>query len=237
MRYLTCLIASLHLVHSVEAASLPTGMNQAEVEKTVQVVGTGGAMRLLRSAEPYELFPGIKMGLEALFFSTQSLMGLGNGDGSMPSALFIPRLYLAKGLFADIELVLSFLPHGVIGSLSTGGVGLKWTFLSERENIPGSIAAYANYTTLFGLDRYQGADWEFGLLASRDLVRIRPFFGLGVLFASATVSNTAAGQSDAKHSTFHLFAGFEWELPANITFQLDLMNLNLQGSLFVGKKF
>ncbi|MEZ4752306.1 MAG: hypothetical protein R3B54_17240 [Bdellovibrionota bacterium] len=219
------------------AASLPTGMSQSDVDKTVQVLGTGGATRLMRSAEPYPFYPGFKIGFEALFFSSSSLIGLGNGDGSVPPVLFIPRLYLAKGLIADVDLILSLLPGGIVPSLSTVGAALKWTFLSERENIPGSIAAYFSYTSLRGLDRYVGTDLEFGLLASRDLVRVRPFLGLGVLLASGTVQNTVSGQLEGKHSAFHLFGGIEWELPANITLQLDLMNLNVQGSLLVGKRF
>ncbi|MCB0406293.1 MAG: hypothetical protein KDD51_16045 [Bdellovibrionales bacterium] len=235
MKHLAAL--SLFFATTLLAASLPTGMTQAEVDKTVEVLGTGGATRLLRSAEPYPFYPGIKVGFEALFFSSSSLIGMGNGDGSMPPVLFVPRLYLAKGLVADVDLILSFLPGGVVPSLSTVGAALKWTFLSERENIPGSIAAYFAYTSLRGLDRYLGTDLEFGLLASRDLVRVRPFLGLGVLFASGTVQNTVSGQLEGRHSTFHLFGGIEWELPANITLQLDLMNLNFQGSVFVGKKF
>lgn len=234
MRHLA--FSLLVIAFGARGASLPTGLNRAEVERVVETIGQGGATRLMRSAEAYESWPGIKIGLESALFSSRELDQMGARDGSLPSLLLVPRLHLTKGLFLDIEAMASLLPANVINSFSAYGVGLKWAFISEKNNHEGSVATYVTYTKLNGLRLYDGSNFEFGLLASRDFVRIRPYIGFGFLIARGEVQAAATADNRASHMAAHFSMGFEWELPMNITAQVDFFNLNFAGSIFLGKR-
>lgn len=236
MSSLPFLLLSL-ISSTIFAASLPSGLSRPEIERAVETIGQGGATRLLRSAEAYESWPGFKIGLECAMFSSRSLDQMGALDGSLPSLLLVPRLHVTKGLFLNLEAVFSVLPGGIINSFSTYGGILKWTFLSEKDNFDGSIAVYTGFTKITGLRFYDGNDFEFGIVASRDFVRIKPFLGLGILMARGEVSGAATTDNKANHTSAHLSMGFEWELPLNVTAQIDFFNLNFAGSLFIGKRF
>jgi len=220
-------------------ASLPGELSAVDVDRVIEILGFGGATRLLRSAEPYEAFPGLKIGVELGFIPSKDINALGNQLGSIPTIMFPPRLYVAKGLFLDLEFIFSFFPSGIISTISSYGGILKWTFLHEAEHSI-SAAGYGGYTKISAFDStYEGSDWEFGVVASKDYVRTRPFAGLGLLFASGSVPPSFAKtpKFSGSQSTIHIFLGLEVELPVNVTLQFDLMNLSPSGSLFLGKKF
>ncbi len=224
---------------SIRAASLPTGLGPTEIDHVVEVIGTGSTVRLLRSAEPLELFPGIKLGLEIAIVPTRDLNNMGNQDGSLPVAIPVPRFYFAKGLFFNLELILNLFPVNIANSLSTFGGSLKWTFFNENQNwLHG--AAFLSFTNISGFERtYSGNNIEMGGVVSKDFVKLKPYMGGGLLFARGNVSSAVARTADTSgaHSTLHLFVGAEVELPLSLGFQLDLMNLSPSGIIFFGVKF
>lgn len=224
---------------ALNAASLPSGLVPTEIEGVVRILGFPAVTRLLRSAEAYKPWPGIKVGGEVTISSTQDLATLGDKNGSVPQFTLLPRLYLSKGLFSELELILSTFPiRDPVGVATIGGI-LKWTFYQEKETWL-SAAAYFGYTRVYAFHSdYVGNDVEFGIYFSKDWVRLKPFLGAAMLFAEGSVrpvlAKTAA--TSALQSTLHTFLGAEWEFPLNLGFQVDLMNLTPMGSLFIGKKF
>src|SRR5579859_5584655 len=112
MKRIFLLGAFLALVNCsvLRAASFPVNLTSLEVNRITQVIGLGSATRLLRSADPYEIFPGIKIGMEMALVPSNEINTLGNGGGSLPGINPTPRFYFAKGLFLDLDLVFSFMP-------------------------------------------------------------------------------------------------------------------------------
>lgn len=222
----------------VSASNLPGSMSEADVDRVIEIIGVAGTGRLLRSAEAYESFPGLKFGFEVLMVPGRNLATLGDGTGNISSVTPTPRIYLAKGLFLDLELILSVFPPSEVNTVSSFSGILKYTFFQEQATwLSGSFFLGVTKINAFS-GNYTGTNVEVGMVLSRDYVRIKPFLGASALLVSGEVGTTfTTGRSSGSIATLHAFAGTEIELPLNFTVQLDLFNLALGASLFVGKKF
>ncbi len=222
------------------ASSLPGAMSEADIAQLVQAISQPSATKLLRSAEPYQdFFPGIKVGLEVSILMPQDTNTLGDGTGAIPGFIPAPRIYLAKSLFYNLEFIFSFMPTSLSNIVSTTGGILKWSFYNEKESFI-SGAAFAGYTGISALNgAYKGRDLEVGAYISKDYVRIRPYLGLAMLFANGTIPAVLAKTSvtTVSQNSLHAFLGMEIQLPIELTFQLDLVNLTPRGSLLLAKTF
>lgn len=239
MRYLHAALCALVLAPSLRAANLPGALAPAEIDRVVELVGTGATTRIIRSGEPYELWPGLKVGMEIAVVPSHDVNLMGDQLGSLPAAIPVPRLFLVKGLAFNLELAINFFPFSLVNSISTFGGSLKWSFLDEAATFMHG-AAFFSFTNISAFDRtYSGSNIEIGGVISKDYVRLKPYLGAGILFAKGSVNPGLARTSDntGSHSTLHGFLGAEIELPVDVGFQLDLMNLSPSGSIFFGKKF
>lgn len=233
--YLFALLGALR----VDAASLPGQLSPTEVDRVVEVVAVGATTRLLRSAEPYVLFPGLKVGLEIAIVPSRDLNDMGDRLGSLPTAMPVPRVFFSKGLFLNLELMFNFFPFSLVNSISTFGGALKWTFFQETKSWLNG-AAYIAFTNISAFEKtFTGGTVELGALLSKDYVRLKPYLGFGLIFARGSVTSSLARTTDntGAYSTLHAFVGAEIEMPVNLGFQLDMFNLAPAGTLFVGKKF
>jgi len=230
------------------AAKLPGAIKPAELEILVQKVGFGSASRLLRSAETYPLWAGIKVGLELPVTPAGGMGEYGDGKGTIGSILVGPRIYLCKGLSDGFEITFNFFQPQMLNTPATFGSILKYNFATEDRNWA-SLSAYLGYTSVSAFTSskanelsasiaYSGTDLELGAYASRDYVNFKPYAGLGVLVAQGQIlPELAASQTSAWQGTIHLFMGSEFEWPINFTAQLDFMNLALMGSMAFSFKF
>lgn len=234
------LVLLLMIAHSAMGVTLSTGLSPGDIDQIVQLIGQASATKLLRSAEPMkEFFPGIKLGLEFNLISPENMQSFGNGDGSAPGLLPLPRFYVSKSLPWNFEAIFSFFPTQLANSVATWGSILKYTFYDEQHTFV-SAAAYAGYTSVRAFNsNYQGSDFEVGVYASKDYVRFKPYAGLGLLFAHGAVNPLYARTSvtDSSQSTLHPFLGAEFILPVDITAQFDLLNLSPRASVSIGKAF
>lgn len=222
-------------------SQLPGNLSPSDVDRVTEIVGVHSAMRMMRSAETYPSFPGVKLGVEVFSLAERGLNNLGDGTGNLPGLNPVPRLYLAKGLFLETELVFSFFPVSDVNPVATLGVMVKHCFYQETETWL-SLAFYGAVTDVEGFNSaYDGTGVEVGVVASRDYVRLKPYVGLGALAVRGEVNPSllAAGNTDNDTwvTTLHAFIGAEIELPLNFTVQADLYNLSFGMSFFVGKKF
>lgn len=220
------------------AAQFSRNLSSTDVDQITEVLGFGGAARLMRSAEPYESFPGIKIGVEAALTPSSTLNGLGDSTGSLPNLVPSPRLYLAKGLFDRVEIIGNIFTPSILDTLSSMGLMAKWTFYDEKEDLI-SAAVYGGYTRLTAFrNAYTGNDVEVGALLSKDYVRLKPYLGAGWLIANGNISSDFAPQDRSSwQSTAHFFAGVEFEYPIHFTLQVDMMDMRPQGSVLVAKHF
>lgn len=221
------------------SASLSGNLVSSEIDQLTQSIGFPSTTRLLRSSEAYPSWPGAKIGAEIVAAGSGSIGGFGDRTGSSPALTIVPRIFLAKGLFSDLEILLAFFPAGSPTGITTMGGILKWSFYHE-DNSWFTAAAFMGYTQIsaFAGD-FEGDDVEFGVSFSKDFVRIRPYLGGGVLAAKGSVKPglAATAARSSLQTTLHLFAGVELELPVNVTFQFDLMNLTPMATFFIGKRF
>lgn len=237
MKHVKHILLAFLLCVNLPAGELPSQLTPSDLDRMVEVIGLTANSRILRSAEPYKSWPGVKLGFELLFVPTSDLNSLGDGRGTLSSVTILPRIFLSKGLFAQLEIMANFFPMSTVNSLSTYGIGAKWTAMTERQG-PFSAAAFANYTSIDGFGTYDGSNFELGALLSKDYVKFKPYAGAGLVFASGTVpAGLAVGDNSASENSIHLFGGVEVELPVNLTVQVDLMNVALSVSMFVGKRF
>ncbi|NBX83296.1 hypothetical protein EBQ90_09435 [bacterium] len=233
---------------SLSAAKLSGQLKPAEIQTLVQKVGFGSASRLLRSAETYPLWAGMKIGLELPITPSGGLAEYGDGMGTIGGLLMGPRLYLCKGLSDGFEITFNFFKPEMLNTPGTLGAILKYNFLTEERAIA-TISAFAAYTTVNSFTSsqsdelnpviaYSGADFEVGVYGSKDYVKFKPYGGVGVLMAQGTViPELAVSQNSAWQGTIHLFVGSEFEWPMNFSAQVDFMNLAMMGSLGWAFKF
>lgn len=231
----------LFLVTALPAhAGLPSQLDGSDLDRIIEVVGFGGTSRLLRSAEVYESWPGVKFGVEVALVSGRDVSGLGDGTGTISGFLPSPRIYIAKGLIYDFEIIFNFFPESDFNPVTSVGAILKHTFYQETSNWMSS-AVYFGLTSLNAFSGgFTATNLEVGLLISKDYVRLKPFFGMGVLFSQGTLAaNLLATNSKQSSwgSTMHLSFGTEIELPISLSAQIDLFNLAFGGSILVGKSF
>lgn len=220
-------------------SDLPSNMSAQDVSRLTGVLGPSSALRMLRSAEAFPSWPGIKFGVEVMILPSQNIHSLGDGNGTIPQVNPVPRLYFCKGLFWDVDLVIDYLPNTLSNTISTLGIGLKWTYMNEKEAFA-SGAFYGGLTRIDAFDsNFLGTDFEMGVIFSRDYTRARPYLGGGLLMSagSLVVPATRLALYDATTFAVHTFAGVEFKLPLSISLQFDIMNLSPMGSILLGISF
>ncbi|MFM8269462.1 MAG: hypothetical protein ACKN9V_04665, partial [Pseudomonadota bacterium] len=165
-------------------AKLGAGLKPAEVENIVQKVGFGSASRLMRSAETYPMWAGIKVGLELPITPAGGLGDYGDGKGTIGGVLLGPRLYLCKGLADGFEITFNFFKPQMLNTPGTFGAILKYNFVGEEQNWA-TTSVYLGYTSVSAFNSskspelnpviaYNGTDLELGIYASRDYVKLKP---------------------------------------------------------------
>ena len=232
------LIFSFTYSSGLLGARLPQNISVADLRVLVKTLAFGNTTKVMRSAEAYPVYPGLRVSVETSLVRSGELSEMGNGTASLPVVIPSPRLTLTKGLGMGLEAAMNISTQQLINTISTFGLLGKWTLIDEQDSFATS-AIFTSYTSLNGFsDNFRGSNFEAGFVASQDYVRIKPYVGMGLLLASGTVPRSICVES--QQSTIfspHLFLGAEIELPMNITFQMDFTDWIPTGSLALGYKF
>ncbi|MBI1861696.1 MAG: hypothetical protein HYR96_12335 [Deltaproteobacteria bacterium] len=238
MRHLHYLIAAFFFLGTMDAwAGLPTGLSQSDINRLVEMLGPTATTRLMRSAEPYEMFPGMRFGVEVSFIPTGQIDNLGDRNGTLAGMNPTPRVSFTKGIVSGFEFELNYFPDSVMNVVSAMGGALKWRLMDEREGFL-SGALFAAYTSLIGFEKvFTGRNFELGGVVSKDYVRLRPFAGAGFIFSSGEVASNFAQRASERNGSFytiHTYIGCEVLLPMTLVFQIDMMNLSPMFSILIG---
>lgn len=222
------------------AGTLPGKLTPFEIQSTTKILGVMSSTKLLRSAEPYrDLFPAIRIGLEFNLLFTDNLERYGDQTGNVSQIVPQPRLQVTKSLPWDLEVGFNFFPTNFANTVTTIGGSLKWAFYTEDTNAL-SLAAYGTYTEINGFsNKFNASTLEFGAMASKDWVRIRPYLGVGAIFSHGSVDQSLVQSAinTASLMLLHSFLGIEINLPVDLAIQIDLFDLSPSGSFLVGKSF
>ncbi len=221
------------------AASLPSGLVGVEIENIIERIGFVSTTRLMRAAEALPPWPGIRLGVDVSVAPQMGFNELGDRNGAEPQVFVLPRLHFSKGLWAGAELIFSTMPFtDQPGYSATGGI-LKWCFYTEKSGWL-SVSTFVGYTnvSVFRND-FSGNNFEFGVYASKDYVRLKPYLGASVLLAQGSIRPALAKTAvvSSMKGTLHAFIGLELEYPVTIVAEFGLFNLNPTMSLFIGKRF
>lgn len=225
------------LLGSYAWARIPTGLSQSDIDRLIEYLGPPATTRLLRSADAYDVFPGLRFAVEVSFLPTGEINDLGDKNGTFAGLNPTPRFSFSKGIGYGLEFQLNYFPENIMNVLSSMGGSVKWMIIDERESeFSGSV--YGAYTNLSGFEQsFTGRNIELGAVFSKDFVRLRPFAGAGLIFSTGKVASNFAVRSnerDGTHYTVHSYLGCEILLPMNVTVEIDMMNLSPMLTLLVG---
>lgn len=232
------ILVALHSLSNLFAAQLPKNISDSDLNFLVKTLAFGNVTRVMRSAESYPLYPGLKLSLETSLVSSKELNEMGDGSASLPFIIPSSRLNISKGWGGGIETLFNVSTQSFLKTISTVGFMGKWMVQDEKDSFA-STAVFSGVTILNGFnENFKGTEYEIGFLMSKDYVRLKPYVGAGLIFASATVSKMVCPvvQSESVFSP-HLFMGAEIELPMNIALQLDFTQLIPTGSISLGYHF
>ncbi len=220
------------------AARLPRNITEGQLSTLVKTLAFGNATKTMRSAEPYPALPGFKIALETTLVPSGNINEMGDGSASLPIVIPSPRLHLTKGVGQDLEFSINLSTQQLLQTMASIGMMGKWSFIDEKDSFA-TAALFSSFTQLKGFDNtYSGKDFEVGVLASRDYVRIKPYVGVGLLLATASVPKSICNITQTKTVfTPHLFFGSEIELPMNISLQIDFADSVPTGSFALGYRF
>ena len=193
----------------------------------------------MHSAEAYPTWPGIRFGVDFSVAPQYGFNSLGDKNGAEPTIFGLPRFHLTKGLWGNTELIFSTMPFADHpGYTATGGI-IKWSFHQEKSGWL-SVAAFAGYTYVSAFrGDYTGNNFEFGVYASKDYVRVKPYLGMNMLMAQGKIrpALSKTGVVSSMRGTLHVFIGFELAYPVTISAEFGLYNLTPTLGLFIGKRF
>ena len=220
------------------AARLPRNITEGQLSTLVKTLAFGNATKTMRSAEPYPALPGFKIALETTLVPSSNMNDMGDGSASLPLVIPSPRLHLTKGVGQDLEFSINLSTQQLLQTMASIGMMGKWSFIDEKDSFA-TAALFSSFTQLNGFnDSFSGKDFEVGVLASKDYVRLKPYIGAGIILATASVPKSICTVTQNK-TVFspHLFVGAEIELPMNISLQLDFADSVPTGSFALGYRF
>lgn len=224
--------------HITFAIQLPKGIEEEDFTPLIRTLSLSHTTKVLRSAEAYPLYPGLKLSLETTFVNSAKLSEMGNDTSSLPIVIPSTRLNITKGLGSGVEAQFNLSTQALLKTISSIGFLAKWMLIDQKESFA-SGSVFASFTKLNGFnDDFNSTNFELGFYMSQDYVRIKPYLGMGLILANATVSRSVSPQIQ-NGSVFspHLFLGTEIELPMNVAVQLDFTELTPTGSISLGYHF
>lgn len=241
------LAASLSLVGAATSAfafEIPKGLNNADREEVIRIVGLTSASKALSNPYPLGGYSGFEIGYSVEFVNVRDIRRLGCAPGSSgcgntnlsdETEWRFSRLTIGKGLYNDIDVFFSFMaPSGSVNASDYGGM-LRWSFY-QAEFLPINLALIVHGNQLnFGdafMDRNLGAE----LMAGVNVDNFALYFGGGYLESTGTFIGgdggpcttpgcTVDNNDPAVNSTTHTVSNTVRETHTVVGFSLHYENI------------
>ncbi len=190
--------------------------------------------------QPYDGKLGLNLGLESAFLPSRKIDRLGDGNGTLPAIIPVPRLWLGFQYSPDLFFSASYAPGQVFDGVMSVGTGVQWNFHrdSARE-VALSFAFNYSYVNIF---RDMGGNHMSVLFgAAKDLLVWQAYFLGGIAVANGTADSDipASGVSRGPHTVMspQLSVGARIDLLAKLSFQLDVLGTKPAVALLLEKDF
>jgi hypothetical protein len=171
------IINLMFLTSPLSAIELPTGMNRAELNETIDTLGSSVSSKFLSSPFALGGYDGLEIGISSENISTADLARLGN-QAKKENRFEYNRLTVGKGLYKNIDAYLHFVPYSESNQISDYGGQAKWMFY-ESERLPMSLSLLGHMTTTNINDQFINEAIGWDLLGGLNLKRFSLYFGSG----------------------------------------------------------
>jgi hypothetical protein len=234
-------LLALTFIQNAGAASLPSGLSADDIRESLKTISLGALHRgWTTHGQPYEGRLGMNLGLESVFIPARRVERLGDGNGTLPGLIPVPRFWVGFQYSSDIYISGSFAPGKLFDGIQVYGGGAQWIFQNDKEReVQLSLAFNYSYIDLFSDLKGNHMALLFG--ASKDLLVWQPYFMCGVAIGNGT---GAAGIMDSgvKRGPYtvvspQLSVGARIDLLAKLSFQLDVIGTKAAGALLLEKDF
>ena len=190
--------------------------------------------------QPYEGRLGVNLGLESVFIPARKIEKIGDGNGTLPGVIPVPRFWVGFQYSSDIYFSGSYAPGQVYDGIQVGGAGVQWVFQNDKSReVQLSFAFNYSYVDLFS--DLRGNHMSLLFSASKDLLVWQPYFLGGVAIGNGTVSSSVA-DTGIKRGPYtvvspQLSVGARIDLLAKLSFQLDVIGTKAAGAVLLEKDF
>lgn len=148
---------------------VPRGMDQADREEAVRILGFGTSIKILSNPYPLGGYKGFEVGIQVENIPSEDLGKLGNTINDPQKEITYPKLAIGKGLYNNVDAFVQFVPYTQKLDQSQYGATLRWGFY-QAKYLPLTISAAAHLnhanvnnqvsTRSYGLDIVGGINVE-----------------------------------------------------------------------------
>lgn len=220
--------------------SLPSNLSQSERKLFLSKFGTQTTAKLLTNPYPLGGYDGFEIGLslEEINFSNFTTPGL------KKNRIQYPSFSIAKGLFNNVDVHLSFVPPLRQSTVSNYGVLIKWAF-NEGMFLPVVWSASVHTSSTNADDQFSSKASGVELSGGYAINNFSVYAGAGLVNTTARflgikegVNFTSSGADEFESETSkHLFFGVHYQISSYFAaLQIDQYN-DLIATSKIGLRF
>lgn len=165
------------------AFEIPKGLTASDRREVVRTVGMNSANKILSNPYPLGGYSGFEVGYSVEFINVRDVTRL--STQSDESEWRYGRLTLAKGLYRDIDMSISFSPPTGNNRVSDYGGALRWSFF-QAEFLPINLSALVNFNQMNFADQLMNRNFGGDLIVGVNVDNFALYFGGGVIESHGT---------------------------------------------------
>lgn len=205
------------LFSSLVALEIPQGMDAADQQKALEVLGLGASSQFLSNSYPLGGYSGLEVSLSMAAIETSEIASLGTG-ADQSSNLYFPEITIGKGIYNDSDIFIHFMPPSKTQEISKFGASFRWGFY-QALFLPLSFSFVFHADTMNIKNKISSKNLGADLLMGMTLSQFSFFLGGGYANASGSFvggtsgvtasDNTEEQKVDSAHFMFGATYNFE----------------------------
>lgn len=165
------------------AFEIPKGLTAGDRREVIRTVGMNSATKILSNPYPLGGYSGFEVGYSVEFINVRDVTRL--NAQSDESEWRYSRLTLAKGLYRDFDMSISFSPPTGNTRVSDYGGALRWSFY-QAEFLPINLSALVNFNQMNFSDQLMNRNFGGDLIVGVNVDNFALYFGGGVIESHGT---------------------------------------------------
>lgn len=174
---------------------LPSNLNHSDREKALVTLGSGTINKVLANPYPLGGYSGVEFGVSYDIIPSSSLKNLGSKPQTDEEMSYF-NLYIAKGLYYNVDFFVNFSPAFQDSEVSGYGGGMRWMFI-EGAYVPVSLSTILAVNATSFQNRINVNTQSADLIATIALEKLRLYFGGGTAKFSGSFVGGASGVTDS----------------------------------------